>query len=125
MYPVGSDPLHHWALEHRHRIQVSGATLWMAPIEYVVLRKLQYLEASGQDKHRRNIQSMLVISGAQLDREFLTREIERSSMHTTLRSQLCAEQMQSAVIRPSQRLPRVSKSRNRGQECCGAARKDT
>jgi len=49
----------------------------MAPIEYVVLRKLQYLEISGQDKHRRDIQSMLLISDAQLDREFLIREIER------------------------------------------------
>lgn len=86
MYPVGSDPLHHWALEHRHRIQISGAALWMAPIEYVVLRKLQYLETSGQDKHRRDIQSMLVISGTQLDREFLTREIERMRLEEIWRT---------------------------------------
>jgi hypothetical protein len=48
LYPVGSDPLHHWALERQQRIQISGVILWIAPIEYTLLRKLQQLETSGQ-----------------------------------------------------------------------------
>ena len=86
MYPVGSDPLHHWALEHRHQIQISGVPMWIAPIEYVVLRKLQYLEVSGQEKHRRDIQAMLFISDAQMDRAFLAREIERMRLEETWRT---------------------------------------
>jgi hypothetical protein len=77
IYPAGSDPLHHWALEHRHQIEVSGVTMWIAPIEYVILRKLQYLEIGGQEKHRHDIQSMLFVSDTQLDREFLIREMKR------------------------------------------------
>ena len=83
MYPVGSDPLHHWALERRHQIQISDATMWIAPIEYVILRKLQYLEISGQEKHQRDIKSMLLVSDAQIDRELLNREIDRMRLGET------------------------------------------
>jgi hypothetical protein len=86
IYPVGSDPLHHWGLEHRHQIQISDATMWIAPVEYVILRKLQYLEISGQEKHQRDIKSMLLVSDAQIDRELLNREIERMGLAETWRT---------------------------------------
>jgi len=86
MYPVGSDPLHHWGLEHRREIQISDTMMWIAPVEYVILRKLQYLEISGQEKHQRDIKSMLLVSGAQIDRELLNREIERMRLGETWRT---------------------------------------
>jgi hypothetical protein len=47
VYVSGDDPLHAWALGNRVRIPVEGAEIWMAPIEYVILRKLEYFRRSG------------------------------------------------------------------------------
>ena len=77
MYPVGTDPLHHWAMKKRRSIEISGHTVWVAPIEYVILRKLEYLKSGGQDKHRSDVVAMLRISGASVDREKLFEEIRR------------------------------------------------
>jgi hypothetical protein len=77
MYPLGNDPLHHWAIGKRHSIEISGRSIWVAPIEYVILRKLEYLKAGGQDKHRNDVAAMLRTSGRTVDREKLSEEIRR------------------------------------------------
>lgn len=51
VYLAARDPLHVWALANRRRISVAGSALWIAPPEYVILRKLEYLREGGQDKH--------------------------------------------------------------------------
>lgn len=47
VYLTGNDPLTGWAFERRVRLQVGDAEIWVAPIEYVILRKLEYYEQSG------------------------------------------------------------------------------
>jgi hypothetical protein len=42
---------------------VGGGNIWVAPIEYVILRKLEYFEQSGSDRHLRDVAMMLRISG--------------------------------------------------------------
>ena len=34
--------VHQWALQHRKPIKVKGEDYWFAPIEYVIVRKLEY-----------------------------------------------------------------------------------
>jgi hypothetical protein len=67
IYLVGNDPLHAWALERRSRMQVETIDIWVAPLEYVILRKLLYYQTSGSDRHLRDIAMMLRISGDILD----------------------------------------------------------
>ena len=67
VYLFGNDPLHVWALDHRQRLPLEAMEIWVAPLEYVVLRKLQYYEASQSDRHLRDIAMMLRISGDTLD----------------------------------------------------------
>lgn len=43
IYLAGHDPLHAWALEHRRRISLGEGGAWIAPPEYVILRKLDDL----------------------------------------------------------------------------------
>jgi hypothetical protein len=63
VYLLGDDPLHAWAFERRVRIPLDAdAAIWLAPPEYVVVRKLQYYEQSGSDRHIRDISAMLEIS---------------------------------------------------------------
>jgi hypothetical protein len=77
VYPTGRDELHAWAFKLRRRIQFEGETVFLAPPEYVIIRKLEYYREGGSDKHLRDIRSMLATSGEQLDRVALTDWVER------------------------------------------------
>ena len=42
IYSAGSDPLQAWGLKNRRAIEMAdGESLWIAPPEYVILRKLE------------------------------------------------------------------------------------
>lgn len=59
VYIAGDDPLHAWGLERRHQLQVGGVRVWIAPPEYVIVRKLEYAAQGGGDRHLRDIARML------------------------------------------------------------------
>jgi hypothetical protein len=67
VYLVGDDPFHAWALARRHTIHVDTGKIQLAPIEYVIVRKLEYFQASGSDRHLRDIAMMLAVSGDLID----------------------------------------------------------
>jgi hypothetical protein len=75
IYVAGRDPLHAWALEHRRRIDLEGAGAWIAPPEYVIVRKLEFLREGGSDKHVRDVR--FIVAATTLDRAFLEGGIER------------------------------------------------
>jgi hypothetical protein len=75
IYPAGADPFHAWALARRKSILVSEEAVWVAPPEYVMIRKLEYLRDGGSDKHRRDIQAMLRELGTRVDEPALLAEI--------------------------------------------------
>lgn len=67
IYLAGDDPLHAWAFQHRQRMRLEATEIWVAPVEYVVLRKLQYYRASESDRHLRDVAMILRISGDVMD----------------------------------------------------------
>ena len=75
VYVAASDPLHAWALEHRRRIDLEGSQAWIAPPEYVILRKLEYLREGGQDKHVRDIR--FILAATRVDRAVLAAGVAR------------------------------------------------
>jgi len=76
IYLALRDPLHAWALEHRRRIELEGGGgAWVAPPEYVVLRKLEYPREGGQDKHVRDIR--FVLAATEVDLSFIETEVAR------------------------------------------------
>jgi hypothetical protein len=77
VYCLGGDPLGAWAMERRRTISVGGADIWVAPIEYVILRKLEYYRMASSDRHLGDIAAMRRISGATIDRAALAAWIER------------------------------------------------
>jgi len=79
VYLAARDPLHAWALEHRRRISLEGGGAWIAPPEYVILRKLEYLREGGQDKHVRDIR--FILGATAVDPEFLNAEVARLGLH--------------------------------------------
>ncbi|MBI4238054.1 MAG: hypothetical protein HY696_06505 [Deltaproteobacteria bacterium] len=71
MYPVGRDPLHHWALSRITTLMMDGHSVRIAPPEYVITRKLEFFREGGSEKHLLDIRSMLAHSRAQIDQAIL------------------------------------------------------
>lgn len=83
IYIAAHDPLHAWALERRRRISLEGMDVWIAPPEYVILRKLEYLREGGSDKHVRDVR--FIVAATAVDRSFLETEVERLGVRTQWR----------------------------------------
>lgn len=77
IYPLGDDPLGSWAMPRRNAISIAGETVWVAPIEYVILKKLVYYHDGRSDRHLRDIRAMLRLSGDQVDRMALDAWLDR------------------------------------------------
>lgn len=67
VYLAGGDPLHRWALALRRRFEVGGREIWVAPPEYVILRKLLFFQEGGSSKHVRDVRALLAAQGEKLD----------------------------------------------------------
>ena len=79
VYTAGRNELHEWALGNRKSVEIEGETFWMAPPEYVILRKLEYYEEGGSEKHLRDIAGIIEISSAEVDFKSLKEKID--AMH--------------------------------------------
>lgn len=75
LFFVVRDPLHLWAMKHRRRIPYGEEHIWLAPPEYVLLRKLEFFREGGQDKHIRDLRFMLAVT--EMDRSFISTQVER------------------------------------------------
>jgi hypothetical protein len=74
---AGRDPLHEWAFRHAREYTIRELRVRLAPLEYVIVRKLEFYREGGSEKHLRDIRSMLVVSGDQVDRKALADWIVR------------------------------------------------
>lgn len=63
---------------------MSGEEIWVAPIEYVILRKLEYYVQSGSDRHIRDVAMMLRISGENVEPEALQEWARRLDIESTV-----------------------------------------
>lgn len=87
VYLVGDDPLHSWAFERRVRIPLEDdVAIWLAPPEYVVIRKLQYFQQSGSDRHLRDISAMLEISGEKIAMPEVAGWVQRLGLDEALKA---------------------------------------
>ena len=74
-YLMGRDPFAAWAMSHRRELHVGGNTLQIAPIEYVILHKLDSYRAGRNAKHIEDIRGMLRHSPDAIDAAELGRMI--------------------------------------------------
>jgi len=77
IYASGRDELHHWGLSNRKPVDVEGEQFWLAPIEYVILRKLEYYREGESEKHLRDISSILAFSSDEIDFNILEERIKK------------------------------------------------
>ena len=81
IYPISSEHLHLWAIANRKKLVVDDDTLWLAPPEYVILRKLQYYREGSSPKHLTDIQYMFEFSPDLVHNELLHRFIKEYDLH--------------------------------------------
>lgn len=72
-YLTANDALQHWALQHRRRIDLGGEGIWVAPPEYVIVRKLEFLREGHSDKHVRDIRN--IVAATSVDLAFVNQEV--------------------------------------------------
>lgn len=82
-YPLGDDPLHHWGMDNRRRMKAPPLPeLWIAPPEYVILRKLEFYREGRAGKHLDDIRAMLEESPDAIDRGLLERKVAQLRLET-------------------------------------------
>jgi hypothetical protein len=87
---IAFDELHRWALGNRHAVDIDGLRMSVAPVEYVILRKLDYFREGGSEKHVRDIRGMLEVSASQIDGTLLEQWIARLGLSAAWRRVLDA-----------------------------------
>lgn len=80
VYLAGDDPLHRWALEQRKKLNLESGEAWIAPAEYVIIRKLQYYREGESDKHLRDVRTMLEVSKENINLEWLKQKLSELSL---------------------------------------------
>jgi hypothetical protein len=79
-YLAGQDELHAWAFDRAQQYAAGQLRVTLAPPEYVIVRKLEDWREGGSEKHRRDIRSMLAVSGDRIDRAALDHWIQRRGL---------------------------------------------
>jgi len=77
LYPIGKDPLHLWAITKRRKVDYHGVSMFIAPPEYVIVRKLQYYLEGGSQKHLIDIANVLKFTAETLDQTALLQWIDK------------------------------------------------
>ncbi len=80
IYAAGEDKLHRWALSSRIPVNMNDIVFWLAPVEYVILRKLEFYREGGSEKHLRDVRSIIAFSPDRIDTELLLEKIREYSL---------------------------------------------
>jgi hypothetical protein len=82
IYTTGRDEFNAWAFRHARKMDFKGEEISVAPLECVIVRKLEYFREGSSDKHLRDIRGMLNVSGEQIDRVALDEWIDRRGVRS-------------------------------------------
>lgn len=77
VYFAGSDEFIAWALGRRVLREVQREAVLFAPVEYVIVNKLQYFRMGKSDRHLRDVARMVAVSGPEIDQRALDDWIAR------------------------------------------------
>ena len=81
-YLLGNDPLHAWAFSNKKRLAINDdLSVYVAPPEYVVIRKMQYYSEGGSEKHLNDIKKLIAMVESAFDSHFVEQQVERLGLH--------------------------------------------
>ena len=74
-YLAGQDSLQHWGLRNRRAIELQGRSVWVAPPELVILKKLEFFREGKSTKHVRDIRGICEV--VELDLAMIEEHVAR------------------------------------------------
>jgi hypothetical protein len=74
-YLMGDDKLHLWGISKWKELDIEGEPVWVAPPEYVIVRKLEYFREGRSEKHLKDIAGILAVSPDHIDFDQLQEKI--------------------------------------------------
>jgi hypothetical protein len=80
IYLAGEEELHRWALSRKRAIPFEAEQVWVAPPEYVIIRKLEYYREGSSEKHLKDIAGMLELSSQNMDFKQLDDFVKRYAL---------------------------------------------
>jgi hypothetical protein len=80
IYLFGNDELHAWGMKNRKGVIIENNRIDIAPVEYVIVRKLEYFRESGYQKHLLDIEGILRVEGTELSLIVIQEWIKRFSL---------------------------------------------
>jgi hypothetical protein len=80
IYLVGNDPLHIFAFKNKKQFIIDKQNVQFAPPEYVIIRKLEFLDEGGSEKHIRDIKSILANCPIEINIDFIKNNIKSEKM---------------------------------------------
>ena len=81
LYIQGNDLLHEWGMKHKRVMQIAGEEISIAPVEYVIVRKLEYYREGGYQKHILDIAAMVRISEQLLSMTVIEKWVDKFSLN--------------------------------------------
>ena len=83
IYLLGDDELQSWGMYNKKQISFMNKTLFIAPPEYVILKKLEFYNEGKAEKHITDIKTILNNSSDLIDFVFLNTEISKRGFKET------------------------------------------
>ncbi|MCX6150353.1 MAG: hypothetical protein NTX22_07530 [Ignavibacteriales bacterium] len=80
IYFAGQDGFQKWAMENKKELEFLGTTIYIAPPEYVIVKKLEFFKEGGSQKHISDIKSILNYSKEIIDSKFLNNKIREMEL---------------------------------------------
>jgi hypothetical protein len=80
IYFMGRDEFQFWAMNNKKQIDFLGKILFIAPIEYVIVKKLEYFQEGKSEKHILDIKGMIKESNELIDYAVLSELIKNRGL---------------------------------------------
>lgn len=80
IYLIGNDPFQKWAMENRRSIQFYDKNIFIAPPEYLIIKKLEFYKEGNGEKHLTDIKAVVEYSGDLIDYNFLLTQIQKRDL---------------------------------------------
>ena len=81
IYLAGTDEFQIWAMKYARQIEFEGSTIFIAPPEYVIIKKLEFYKEGKSQKHLTDVKGILNNSSELIDFEFLNNVIFEKSLN--------------------------------------------
>jgi len=76
IYLIGQEKLQKWALENKVKINFAGSDIFLAPVEYVIIKKLEFYKEGNSQKHIEDIKNILINSEHLINFTFLNKSVK-------------------------------------------------